>query len=124
MKQRLETVGLEFLAAFLHKETSRNPGNLQALAELAHVLTRMGRIEDGLSADRRLVELAPNSPTVHYNLACSLCLLGRSDPAIDALERAVELGYDDLEHLVGDTDLESLHRDTRFQSLIESLRTD
>ncbi len=123
VKRRLDTDGLEFLAAFLACETARNPGNLAALAELAHVLTRLGRVEEGLSADRRLVELAPESPTVHYNLACSLCLSGHASSAIEELERAIELGYTDVEHLLEDDDLISLRPDSRFQRLVELLRT-
>jgi len=123
VRVHLERVGLDFLAEFLECVTRRDPGNLEALAELAHVLTKLGRTEEGLAADRRLVVLAPHNPTVHYNLACSLSLLGRNRPALDALARAVELGYDDVDHLLEDSDLVGLHAETRFQDLVDQLRS-
>ena len=122
LKRRLGQLGLEFLADVYARETDRHPQNLEALAELAHVLTRMGRLEEGLAADLRLAELAPENPTVHYNLACSLALLGRSEPALDALERAVELGYDDPVHLQADDDFETLREDPRFRRILDRLR--
>ena len=119
--EKLDRAGQEFLAGFYRKETELHPQNVGALAELAHILTRLGRLEEGLATDRQLLRLAPENPTVHYNLACSLSLLGQPDGALDALEKAVELGYDDAEHLVCDPDLDSLHRELRFQRLLRKL---
>lgn len=121
-RTRLHDCGLQFLASFLAVETGRNPHNVEALAELGHALTRLGRFEEGLEVDRRLVELAPDNSTVHYNLACSLALLNRPHEALDALERASELGYDDAEHLVADDDLVNLRGEPRFEELVRRLR--
>ncbi len=118
LRGRLDRLGQEFLAAFLQAATARHPRNVEALAELAGVLTRLGRLEEGLAADEKLVGLVPENPTVHYNLACSLALLGRKDSALDALERAVDLGYDDPGHLVADEDLISLRDEARFRDLV------
>lgn len=120
-ERRLEEAGLEFLAQFLGIESRRHPKNLEALAELGHALTRLGRIGEGLEVDRRLVRLAPDNSTVHYNLACSLCLLDRPLEALDALERSVELGYDDAGHLLADEDLQILREDPRFRAVIRKL---
>jgi len=119
---RVERAGLEFLAAFYAAETRRHPGNLEALSELGHVLTKLGRFEEGLAVDRRLVELAPESDTARYNLACSLALCGRREEALDELEHAVRLGYDDLPHLLADEDLRGLREEPRFRALVERLR--
>ena len=123
VQKPLARTGQEFLAEVLHRATRRDPENLPALAELAHVLTRLGRHEDGLEADRKLAQLAPESPTVHYNLACSLSLAGRVDQSLEALEHAIEPGYDDVDHLVEDADLFGLHAETRFKELVSLLRT-
>ena len=120
-ESRLEESGLEFLVSFLEVESRRHPQNLEALAELGHALTRLGRIREGLEVDRRLVRLAPENSTVHYNLACSLCLLDRPVEALDALERSVELGYDDAGHLLDDQDLQILREDPRFLAVIRLL---
>lgn len=120
--ERLERLGLEFQAEFLARACARRPGNFEALSDLASILTRLGRVEEGLQADEQLVRLAPEEPIVHYNLACSLALLGRVDPALDALERAVALGYTDLAHLEEDPDLERARSSPRFAALLRQLR--
>ena len=109
---------------FFERECERHPRNLPALAELAHALTRLGRLEAGLQADLRLMRLVPDNPTVHYNLACSLTLLGKPDEALDALERAIECGYDDAGHMVHDEDLRSLEHEFRFQRMVRSLEAE
>lgn len=120
-RERLERIGSEFLVEILRTATERDPRNLEALAELGHVLTRLGRFEEGLAADERLIALVPANATVHYNHACSLALLERQDEAFAALERALALGYDDAEHLREDEDLASLRGDPRFAAILARL---
>jgi Flp pilus assembly protein TadD len=114
-------LGLEFLAGFLEVETSRHPGNIDALAELGHVYTRLGRVERGLAIDRELVRIVPESPTAHYNLACSLSLLGSKADALTALERAIALGYSDPQFMLADEDLASLRPEAGFRALVQRL---
>ena len=117
----LERLGIEFLADFFGGIVARHPGNLEALSELAQAFTLLGRHEEGLAVDEQLVRALPDSPIVRYNLACSLCLVGRGLEALDALERAVSLGYADVEHLLLDQDLASLHKEVRFQRVLKRL---
>jgi cytochrome c-type biogenesis protein CcmH/NrfG len=117
----LDRLGLQFLAEFLEVARRHRPENLETLAELGHVYTRLGRFTEGLDIDRLLVRLVPDNPTAHYNLACSLALCGEPGPAISALEAAVGLGYDDAAHLAADEDLRSLREDPRFRALLTRL---
>lgn len=117
-----ERLGLEFLATFYETALERRPSDLDALAELATVYTQLGRIADGLKLDRELVRRQPESPDAHYNLACSLALSGESAAACVALERAVELGYSDAEHLLADADLASLQGSATFERVLARLR--
>lgn len=113
-------MGEEFLASLYGIATSRHPDNIEVLCELGHVYTRLGRYREGLDVDRRLVEFAPEDPTVRYNLACSEALVGDHDAALDTLETALELGYKDFDFLRGDSDLASLRGEPRFHELIAS----
>ncbi len=117
LRHRIADLGLDFLARFYALETRRNPENVDALAELGQVYTHQRRYQEGLSVDRQLVRLAPTNPTAHYNLACSLALLGRSAEALDALESALDQGYDDARHMLEDDDLASLQSEARFHAL-------
>jgi tetratricopeptide (TPR) repeat protein len=123
LQERLDRIGLEFLADFLGRASARHPDQIETLLELATTLTRLGRLEEGLAADQRLVRLVPEDPTVHYNLACSLALLGRTESALDALERSFALGYRDGAHLSSDPDLGALRDEPRFHALLERLGT-
>ncbi len=120
---RLDRIGLEFLAEVLEIEIARRPGNDAAAGDLGHVLTRLGRNERALEVDRELARRNPEDETVHYNLACSLALVGEIDAAIEAFERACTLGYDDADHAQADEDLAALREDERFQALLARLRT-
>jgi tetratricopeptide (TPR) repeat protein len=121
LRQHLDGLGRRFLVEFYEAELARNPDNLEALAELGHLHTLLGDLERGLAIDRRLVRLVPGEPTARYNLACSLALLGHREEALESLETAVELGYDDPDHLLGDEDLASLREEPRFRALVGRL---
>ncbi len=123
LRRVLDHLGNRFLKDFLEVEVDRHPDNIDALTELGQVCTRLGHWERGLAVDRELVRLVPDSPTVHYNLACSQALLGATEPALDSLERAVELGYDDPQYLESDGDLVSLRGEGRFRALVERIRS-
>jgi Flp pilus assembly protein TadD len=114
-------MGLVFLAEFFEISRRRRPANVDALAELGAVYTRLGRFSEGLEVDRALTNLAPDNPTVRYNLACSLSLCGHAAEALDELERAVALGYRDGEHLARDEDLAALRAQPRFRELLAKL---
>ncbi|MDE0915512.1 MAG: tetratricopeptide repeat protein [Planctomycetota bacterium] len=122
IQERLTTVGLEFEAEFYGAATHRQPDNLDALVELGHVYTRMQRYGEGLQVDQELARLMPEDATVQYNLACSLALMGRIDPALDTLERAVSLGYDDPDHLLEDEDMRGLWNEPRLRELVRLMQ--
>lgn len=97
------------------------PNHPEALAMLGEAYTKRGEYEKGLETDLRLSQISPENEIVQYNLACSYALTGNKADALAALERAVELGYRDLDHLKGDRDLEMLRGEPRFTRLLERL---
>jgi len=106
---------------FLEKVMVRLPQDVDVLEALGDLYTRVGRYEDGLEVDRKLTQLEPDDMTIWYNLACSLAVLNRRDPALQALRRAVELGYSDHEWMSRDQDLDSLREDREFKTLLKGL---
>ena len=121
LRAGLERAGLEFLKDYMATALRHHPGDLDLMAELAHVHTRLGEVQAGLELDRCLARLLPDCPTVHYNLACSLALCGDPHGALDALETAARLGYADGDHLAADEDLRSLRAQPRFRALLAAL---
>lgn len=104
---------------FLQDVARRLPEDTEVMRALGDLYTKTGAYAEGLQMDERLSRLCAEDPLVWYNLACSLALSGRVDDAIESLNKAVELGYDDYEWMKKDSDLASLHDDPRFQSILE-----
>ena len=109
---------IEFYEAILR----RSPDYTEVVGLLGALYTRVGRIADGLKMDRKLVRLEPENPTAHYNLACSLALCKRRPAALQSLRKAVSLGYDDVDWMLQDPDLEILKPDPEFKQLLGQLK--
>jgi tetratricopeptide (TPR) repeat protein len=119
----VEQIGEDFLI-FVQEEALRlDPDDPEALAFLAGSYTRRGRYEEGLALDRRLASLRADDPVVHYNLACSLSLTCHEEEALEALRRAIELGYDDFAHLEKDADLENVREHPGFEEVRRRLQS-
>jgi tetratricopeptide (TPR) repeat protein len=109
---------LDFDLAFFDQLLEREPDYVDVLRCQGELLTRKGQHERALVIDRRLVLLLPDDSVVHYNLACSLALLGEPREAIAALRRSLECGYRDLAYLKIDADLDTLRDEPDFQTLL------
>lgn len=111
----------EFEIGFYEKIIADTPDFIQALAALGDLYTRAGYWQKGLDVDVRLSGLKPDDPVIFYNLACSYALLNQTRAALNALSKAIELGYDDFRHLRSDGDLENLLKDAHVQAFIKRL---
>ena len=112
----------EFTIWFLEGVLEKYPTYVECLMYLGNAYTATGMYEEGLKADLKLVRLRPEDPLVHYNLTCSFSLLGRLEESLESLEKVVGLGYDDLEHLENDSDLDSLRDEDGYNVLINKLK--
>jgi beta-lactamase regulating signal transducer with metallopeptidase domain/tetratricopeptide (TPR) repeat protein len=59
-----------------------------------------------------------------YNAACGHARMGDAAAAVDLLERAIDAGFDNLGHMMKDSDLDPIRRDAAFRSMIERLGDD
>lgn len=109
--------------SFLEKVSERLPEDIEILQALADLYTKTGKFEEGLEIDIKLSQQLPNDDLVWYNLGCSYSLTNKADLAFEALTKAVELGYADYDWMKTDTDLNNLHNDPRFESLLSWLYT-
>ena len=114
-----EAEDLDFEIEFYERVIERSPDCVDVLMALGDDYTKAGRYREGLEIDLKLAKLRANDPIVHYNLACSHSLLGQIDEALEALRRAIDLGYRDFAHMQRDPDLENLRRDPRYLALLE-----
>lgn len=119
---RLEELGYDFTVGFLRDALLSEPDNVEVLAELGELCTKKGLLEEGLEVDLKLCRLKPDDPTAHYNLACSLALLGRTDRAIKALRKALARGFREFALMASDQDLSSLREEPEFLDLLNQVR--
>jgi len=116
-----EKLQQEFEVSFYRKALEHDPENVDILVFLGDAFSKRGMTQDGLEIDKRLVRICPEEPTFFYNLACSYSLLGEVEPAFQALEKAIQLGYQNFEHLQSDSDLDNLRKDRRFTVILKNL---
>jgi len=112
-----------FEIRFYEDLAKRRPNFIEALSCLGDVYTNEGFFEEGLKVDLHLSKLKPDDPVVHYNLACSYSLLGKLDEALEALKKAILLGYENFSYILEDKDLRNLRDDRRFKQLLDKINS-
>lgn len=112
----------EFVIWFFEGVIENYPDYVECLMYLGNAYTARGMCEKGLQIDLKLAKLKPYDPLVHYNLACSHSLLNKTSPALAALSNAIKLGYNDIEHLENDDDLDNLKNRKEYKTLIDKLK--
>ena len=119
---RVDQRDLDTKIGFIEGLVRRDPNYVEALQILGDHYTQRGRISEGLKVDERLARLEPSNPMVFYNLACSYSLSGEMDHAVDALEKALQLGFRDFDWLARDPDLKKLRSHVAFDDLKNKIR--
>ncbi|MFH1692010.1 MAG: hypothetical protein ABIC68_05535 [Candidatus Omnitrophota bacterium] len=119
VKKRKKTLDLDFQMEFYEKILSEKTDFVEVMIALGEIYTKKGFYEKGLKLDKRLAQLRPDNPTIHYNLACSLSLTKDVDAALRAIEQAICLGYRDLAFMNRDPDLENVRQDKRYDALVK-----
>ena len=119
---RVDQRDLDIKIGFIEGLVRRDPNYVEALQILGDHYTQRGRISEGLKVDERLARLEPSNPMVFYNLACSYSLSDEMDHAVDALEKALQLGYRDFDWLARDPDLKKLRSHVAFDDLKNKIR--
>lgn len=112
---------LDFEIAFFERVVQRDRCFVDVLRVLAELLTSRKSYQRGLEVDRRLARLRPDDPLVRYNLACSYALVRAMREAIQSLQKAVELGYDDFDFMEQDPDLNSIRDAPEYQTLLRQV---
>ena len=109
---------VEFEIAFYENILRKRPNFIECLKTLAELYTKVGRHHEGLVLDERLSGLMPGDETVFYNLACSYSLTGHIEKSLEAIKKAIKLGFNDFDFIKNDPDLMNLRKDKRFQEIL------
>jgi hypothetical protein len=81
-------------------------------------LTAAGDYAGAAQIIREELERSPDNPPVLYNLACSECLAGDTESALEHLARAVQLDRRCAEWARDDADFDAIRDDPRFVSAV------
>eukprot|EP01118_Nematostelium_gracile_P002007 TRINITY_DN1208_c0_g1_i3.p1 TRINITY_DN1208_c0_g1~~TRINITY_DN1208_c0_g1_i3.p1 ORF type:complete len:366 (+),score=124.20 TRINITY_DN1208_c0_g1_i3:142-1239(+) len=79
-------------------------------------------IEEGKRLLLISLDILPNAPLTLYNLACAESLLNNVSEANEALEKAFDHGYNNVEHMEQDGDLDNIRQTPRYAALVNRLK--
>lgn len=119
----MKKLALIFLAACAHAAPapSRSPADAAHAFELRTKARHALEQNDAKTCARLFDDasrLAPETAGEAYDHGCCLARAGDTDGAFKALNRGVDLGAHDGEHLQVDVDFATLHEDPRWQTLV------
>lgn len=85
---------------------------------IADHLRREGRLDEGRTVVRELVDAEPGNWGAPYNVACFEALAGDKDAAFSYLQQAMRIDTQAVRSFApGDSDLDSLHDDPRWKKV-------
>jgi adenylate cyclase len=102
---------------------SENSSDSYALITGVSALAKLGEAERTKQWAVRVKAVEPDDPSIDYNIACAMALLGETDDALDTLEACLPR-VDPVTFSVWveqDTDLDALRDLPRFQRLVRDL---
>jgi Flp pilus assembly protein TadD len=97
----------------------QNPDDARARIFFAATLARLGRNEEAMREGTAALELSPGDPMMLYNCACLYTRLDEAGRALDTLERAIGMGYENFRWMQQDPDLDPLRSEPRFQAMTQ-----
>ncbi|HSB16650.1 MAG TPA: tetratricopeptide repeat protein [Bryobacteraceae bacterium] len=103
------------------KHLEWNPDDARALYMAANGLVALGERERGLELAERALAMRPDEPMTLYNVGCIYSLLGRVEPAVHCLEKAVGNGLGQKGWFDHDSNLDPIRTHPRFARLMKKL---
>jgi tetratricopeptide (TPR) repeat protein len=114
----LASSGAETLAELrLRRALDLDPACQAAAFELSRIFMERGEGARALSVLKALLEHTPDDPDCLYNLACCHARLGQPEAGLKMLENALKHGFQDLDKIAGDADLEAIRQFKEYQQL-------
>lgn len=114
---------VDFQILFYENILQNSPNFVEALMVLGNLYTKKGLYEKGLEMDLRLSQVRTDNPFVFYNLACSYALTDNPEKAFEAIKQAIDLGFDAVDHIQNDADLENLLSYPPFKEYMAQLQS-
>ncbi|KAA3637066.1 MAG: NINE protein [Bacteroidetes bacterium] len=125
-KARTRTTSTE--RKFSHqKQTDTRPvdnrkktSELQTLKKEAIELFRDYEFEEAVDLFEEASQLAPNDPSIHFNLACCYSMIEEAELSYNHLQKAVENGFDATNKIHSHTALAYLRTHPEFEQFVQN----
>lgn len=98
-----------------------NPYFMDTYQNLSAVYIRSKRYDDAIAALDKAIAKKKDYPYSYYNKACVYALQNKTDLAISSLFTAIEHGYNDLEAIETDPDLNNIRNSPRYRKVIREV---
>jgi len=102
----------------LRQQLETVPEDVRARILLAGNLANAGEAEESIRHLQTAVALRPNDGNTLYNAACTYGGLKMKKDALETLKKAIAAGYGNLNWAARDSDLDCLHDDAEFRSMV------
>ncbi|RKZ35245.1 MAG: hypothetical protein DRQ49_19740, partial [Gammaproteobacteria bacterium] len=89
------------------KAIAIKPDFKECLNSLGIMYATINDLAKAAQCYEKLAALLPDNPKVYYNLACLYARQNKKDMAVRNLKKALDAGYNDLEHIRADKDLDN-----------------
>jgi tetratricopeptide (TPR) repeat protein len=101
------------------RAVQEDPGSAEAYINLGVAYIQVGKNNKALDALREGVRLAPNDPMAQYNLAAIYSLMNQNDRSLEALDIALKNGFNNVDALRFDRDLDNVRGEPEFRTILE-----
>jgi len=98
---------------------TRTPPDGRALYDVGRDLLKYADYDRAARAFVAAAQAGVREGTSLYNAACARALADQRPEALDLLQRALDAGFDDPDHLREDDDLDSLRAEPRFRQIVK-----
>lgn len=102
------------------EDTRKKTSELQAIKKEAIELFRDYQFEEAVDLFEEASQLAPNDPSIHFNLACCYSMIEDAELAYDHLQKAVENGFDATNKIHSHTALAYLRTHPEFDQFVQN----
>ncbi|HZL85249.1 MAG TPA: protein kinase [Candidatus Krumholzibacteria bacterium] len=105
-------------ATLLQRQADEMPQDAEVRARLGIFCARAGEVERALDAAARAEALQPGNAEILFRSAAILCIVDRTEEALDRLEKAVQNGLNKVE-IENNADFERLRSSPRYRRILD-----
>ncbi len=109
---------IEGAISYFRKVLQIDPDDIETMYHLAKLYVGTSEYEKALSLYQKLIALLPDNPAIDYNIACIYAQQNRPEKSVLWLKKAVAKGYNDIEHIKNDSDLDNIRDSSPYQEFL------